>query len=165
MFHPHLKRPIPADTWRKNNVKRRRNVVWHHNDVIFALQASWDLEVYIYIYIYTYIYIARNISICLSVPLNKYTTHVLWLFCFILTKIELLIMSTPKCHEINVMTFDAHRRATTRRDRLIDWLVGFQLFLTTQETAWLWALVWTEVCHLFKNLNCFSIITLETAIC
>ena len=50
---------------------------------------------------------AWNISIkwkCLSMSFNKCTTHVLGLFSFIFTKSR---MSTPQCHEIHVMTFDA----------------------------------------------------------
>ena len=55
---------------------------------------------------------ARNISIkckCLSMAFNKYTTHVLWLFSFIFTcqKLTSIRISTPQCHEINVMPFDA----------------------------------------------------------
>ena len=50
---------------------------------------------------------AWNISIkwkCLSISFNKCTTHILGLFSFIFTKSR---MSTPQCHEINVMKFDA----------------------------------------------------------
>ena len=54
---------------------------------------------------------ARNIlskNIFLSIPFNKYTTHVLWLFCLIFTKIELLVeCQRPNVMRINVMLFKA----------------------------------------------------------
>ena len=43
---------------------------------------------------------------CLSMSFNKYTTHVLWLLT-LYQRLTFSRMSTPQCHEINVMTFDA----------------------------------------------------------
>ena len=56
---------------------------------------------------------ARNISIewiCLSMQFNKYTTEyacIVIIFLHLHQKLTFNRMSTPQCHEINVMTFDA----------------------------------------------------------
>ena len=90
---------------------------------------------------------ARNNLIkwkCLSMPFNKYTTSALWLFSYIFTR-SFSRMSTPRCHEINVMTFDAEcheiciagNRRNTNVMTLMSWdLENVTIFLFSGTGAW-----------------------------